>query len=1305
MRRRGAERKIRLVLCDIAELLVVLVWGLSFSNASSSNNASAKVGIGGMFYDDNLGSASSVTAFPYLYSLNYLTASNQSSATNLAGLNYYPDWTNGTAHIGRHQWNPFAGKLETRRLLEDNHNSMIIDGQAPLSCSAVSEEAFTHATPVMTYCDNPDLLEKTRHPFAIQAVSPFWELCRAMARVLKHIGVTHVSSISASDATGSWRMFLFNREVTNVGIQVVREEGVADLNAALIKKRLAVIRDSGSRVIALLGGVRDSLLVKTIARDMGMLGSSEYLWVGVGYWTAPSMLRWLPAEDRNVLFGSIVVRMKPLLGIDVEHFKQELEKYKNYEIFTSYKPYVKLLIGATMTGMDWNRMYTEAGYRFSLGFDQMFIDYFSTITLALGAINRTVSILDSYKIFPNCLNIKQFKETIEACSLPPEQITFQYQRSICNETYLNDPANAHLVSLNGYQTPCRMQNGVSRAIEIYRTTHVPALASLLSSPGILLLQQIYSSSYVLATGESLSFRVNGAIRGGTIQILNGRTVPTSQSTSLLEIPPYAKNYSVLPNNADPTGYMLNINSTSPFYGLTVDYQIIGEYNNLQKKLEMSEQPQFFASDPRQKVLTPPISLVTNDGSESTPLWVYLLSAAGGSLALVILLVAVLYLNQKQRMIYERPWLISEDELTFVSAQSQAGDHQSTSSNHQRYPGTRHSVLASTVEDIKGGLEESVESSGLAHYKENVVYWKQVCVMANLKDKICLKSLFSLKERSSVPGTYFVNQFIGMTTTFFSNNTWILKMVWAYEPRGSLDDMLMDTLNQGGRVQSDLFKTSLMLDIAKGLKYIHGIVDINVHGSLRATHCLVDQQWTCRLTNFGLSCLFTGRREMPDASNSCNVQEVKPNDSICGEMAALETKEKKAVKKKTLPPYKNSSSALLYFSQLRLQAYRKGAKDIQSGVMSSENDGFGDMQEYKITRSQEDDLYACGLVFYEILTARQLAVTLANEETEQSLSIETQLLDEGKCVGDILNLKEMEGGDASERLIGGLLGRDECPCILSSKQLVKELNRVYPQAAKSSLADMMVKKLKAYSEDLEEIIEERTEQLQIEKEKITELLYEMVPRVIAEEMLSGGSSSDEKDAYIRPKFYGSVSVFFNDIVGFTTLCANVPAQKIISMLNELFIMFDALTKLRNITKITTIGDAYMAASGVPVPNGAAHSKNICLFALDMCKTVEAYKNPIYSDHPIQMRAGINSGPVMAGVLGRKVLQYSIFGDTVNTASRMESSGSPGRVQISSDTATLLQTRFPGEFQLSERGMIAVKGKTDMKTFWLDGTTST
>ena len=176
---------------------------------------------------------------------------------------------------------------------------------------------------------------------------------------------------------------------------------------------------------------------------------------------------------------------------------------------------------------------------------------------------------------------------------------------------------------------------------------------------------------------------------------------------------------------------------------------------------------------------------------------------------------------------------------------------------------------------------------------------------------------------------------------------------------------------------------------------------------------------------------------------------------------------------------------------------------------------------------------------------------------------------------------------------------------------------------------MVQKLKIYSENLEELIAERTNELRIEKNKITDLLYEMVPKVIADEMLS--ESSNSNDTYFQPKFYQNVSVFFNDIAGFTTLCSNTPAEDIIAMLNGLFTMFDALTRVRNITKITTIGDAYMAASGVPVPNGNQHARDICLFALDMRKAVDEFKVPFNPDLCIQVRSGINSGPVMAGVL--------------------------------------------------------------------------
>jgi class 3 adenylate cyclase len=149
-----------------------------------------------------------------------------------------------------------------------------------------------------------------------------------------------------------------------------------------------------------------------------------------------------------------------------------------------------------------------------------------------------------------------------------------------------------------------------------------------------------------------------------------------------------------------------------------------------------------------------------------------------------------------------------------------------------------------------------------------------------------------------------------------------------------------------------------------------------------------------------------------------------------------------------------------------------------------------------------------------------------------------------------------------------------------------------------------------------------------------------------------------------------------------------------MLDELFSRFDALAERHGMEKIKTIGDCYMAAAGVPDPQ-EDHARRAALLALDMRETVASWTLPDRSR--LQLRIGINSGPVIAGVIGTKRFLYDLYGDAVNTASRMETHSVPGEIQITSATHELLK----GEFDCTPRGSIPVKGKGEMETWYLVG----
>ena len=205
-----------------------------------------------------------------------------------------------------------------------------------------------------------------------------------------------------------------------------------------------------------------------------------------------------------------------------------------------------------------------------------------------------------------------------------------------------------------------------------------------------------------------------------------------------------------------------------------------------------------------------------------------------------------------------------------------------------------------------------------------------------------------------------------------------------------------------------------------------------------------------------------------------------------------------------------------------------------------------------------------------------------------------------------------------------------------------------------------------------------------QQESSDLLHNILPASIAARLKSGDELIADDIA--------EVSVLFADIVGFTPISAEITAAELIGLLNELFTTFDNLVSDAGLEKIKTVGDAYMVAAGVPERRDD-HAAVLASLALRMRDAVRARS---FGGRSIEIRIGLSSGPVVAGVIGTSKFSYDLWGDTVNTASRMESTGLPGRIQISGATRGLLGDRFECE----PRGSIEVKGLTDMETWYLE-----
>ncbi len=213
-----------------------------------------------------------------------------------------------------------------------------------------------------------------------------------------------------------------------------------------------------------------------------------------------------------------------------------------------------------------------------------------------------------------------------------------------------------------------------------------------------------------------------------------------------------------------------------------------------------------------------------------------------------------------------------------------------------------------------------------------------------------------------------------------------------------------------------------------------------------------------------------------------------------------------------------------------------------------------------------------------------------------------------------------------------------------------------------------------------------EYLRAEQEKSELLLLNILPKAIAEQLKQNPGAIAEQ--------FNSVTILFADIVGFTPLASGMSPTNVVNLLNQIFSTFDQLAEQHGLEKIKTIGDAYMVAGGLPVLK-LDHAEAVAEMALDMQREIARFQRD--DNQPLCLRIGINTGPVVAGVIGIKKFIYDLWGDTVNVASRMESQGLPGGIQVTAATYESLKNKYLFE----ERGVIPVKGKGEMMTYWLIG----
>ncbi|XP_063042912.1 retinal guanylyl cyclase 2-like [Engraulis encrasicolus] len=444
---------------------------------------------------------------------------------------------------------------------------------------------------------------------------------------------------------------------------------------------------------------------------------------------------------------------------------------------------------------------------------------------------------------------------------------------------------------------------------------------------------------------------------------------------------------------------------------------------------------------------------------------------------------------------------------------------------------------------------------------------------------------------------------------------IFALVTEHCSRGSLEDLLA---NQDMRLDW-MFKSSLMMDLIRGMRYLHcrGIS----HGRLKSRNCVVDGRFVLKVTEYGY----------PSVAEAQNIplEDTKPEEMLW-----------------TAPELLRSP---------------------------------------KPSGSFAGDVYSFAIIVQEVITrsAPYCMMDMPAKELLQKIRSPPPLCRPEVSMDDaplecIQLMKQCWSEDMDKR-----------PTFEEIFKHFKQINK----GKKTNIIDSMLRMLEQYSSNLEDLIRERTEELEVERQKTDKLVAQMLPRTVAQALKMGKQ--------VEPEHFADTTLYFSDIVGFTTISALSEPIEVVDLLNDLYTTFDAIIAQHDVYKVETIGDAYMCASGVP-NRTEKHAAEVANMSLDILHAIGTFKMKHMPSVKVKIRIGLHSGPVVAGVVGLTMPRYCLFGDTVNTASRMESTGLPYRIHVNVSTVELLKILNMG-FQFSTRGSTELKGKGAEETYWLIGRT--
>ncbi|XP_072255463.1 retinal guanylyl cyclase 1 [Pyxicephalus adspersus] len=552
-------------------------------------------------------------------------------------------------------------------------------------------------------------------------------------------------------------------------------------------------------------------------------------------------------------------------------------------------------------------------------------------------------------------------------------------------------------------------------------------------------------------------------------------------------------------------------------------------------------------------------------------------------------------------------ILNMDDLVFIHTQSKK----------KMTDGSRSSLLGKSVSEMKTP-RHSISGKSMA---AATPYTTSVAVYEG--DWIWLKRFPGEKHSDIRPSTKNVfcmlrelrHENVNLYLGLFSDMG-VIGVVSEHCSRGSLEDLIQ---NQDMKLDW-MFKSSLLLDLIKGLKFLHHR-EI-VHGHLKSRNCVVDGRFVLKLTDYGINELYVAQR-----------------------ITAAD------------PQHED-----LFWTAPEL---------LRDPLVNHKGTYRGDVYSFAII--MQEVIIRGGPYCMLELSAEEI---IRKVRRPPPLCRPSVSLDQAPP--ECIHLMKQCWSEHPERR----------PNVDQIFDQFKTINR----GRKTNIIDSMLRMLEQYSSNLEDLIRERTEELEVEKQKTDKLLTQMLPPSVAEALKTGTP--------VEPEYFDQVTIYFSDIVGFTTISSLSEPIEVVELLNSLYTLFDAIIGSHDVYKVETIGDAYMVASGLPKKNGNRHAAEIANMSLDILSSVGSFKMRHMPEVPVRIRIGLHSGPCVAGVVGLTMPRYCLFGDTVNTASRMESTGLPYRVHVNVSTVNILQSLQEG-YLFEVRGKTELKGKGVEDTYWLVG----